>query len=53
MVDKQAHPIIHKYQQNRNLFAISNITNIMQIKVSKTYQFTTPKESFQTSLECN
>lgn len=53
MIYKQAHPIIHKYQQNRNLFTISNIKNIMQIKVSKTYQFTTPKKSFQKSLECN
>ena len=35
MVDKQAHPTIHRYQQNPNLFTISNRKNNMQIKVSK------------------
>ena len=53
MVDKQALPTIHRYQQNPNLFTISNRKNIMQVKVSKTYPSSFPKQSFQTSLECN
>ena len=53
MVDKQTHPTIHKYQQNPNLFTISNRKKIMQIKISKTYPSSFPKQSFQTSLECN
>ena len=44
MVDKQAHPIIHRYQQNPNLFTISNRKNVMQIKVSKTYLSSFPKQ---------
>ena len=43
MVDKQAHPTIHRYQQNPNLFTISNRKDIMQIKVSKIYPFSTPQ----------
>ena len=42
MVDKQTHPTIHKYQQNPNLFTISNRKNIMQIKISKTYPSSFP-----------
>ena len=44
MVDKQTHPTIHKYQQNPNLFTISNRKNIMKVKVSKTYPSSFPKQ---------
>ena len=44
MVDKQTHPTIHRYKKNPNLFTISNRKNVMQIKVSKTYLSSFPKQ---------